>query len=60
MNKKSKALAQRDREKYQKFSESRRARLYQKAYNRKLNINGSITTDPFNMLTERRRFYQEL
>jgi len=25
-----------------------------------LNINGSITTDPFNILNEQRRFYQEL
>ena len=27
---------------------------------RKLNINDSITTDPFNILYEQRRFYQEL
>ena len=27
---------------------------------RKLNIKGSITTDPFIMLSEQRRFYQEL
>ena len=27
---------------------------------RKLNINGSITTDPFNILNEQRSFYQEL
>ena len=26
----------------------------------KLNINGTITTDPFNILNEQRRFYQEL
>lgn len=26
----------------------------------KLNINGSVTTDPFNILSEQRRFYQEL
>jgi len=27
---------------------------------RKLNINSSITTDPFNILNKQRRFYQEL
>ena len=26
----------------------------------KLNINSSVTTDPFNVLSEQRRFYQEL
>ena len=27
---------------------------------RKLNVNGSITRDPFNILSEQQRFYQEL
>ena len=27
---------------------------------RKLNVNGSITTDPLNILSEQQRFYQEL
>ena len=27
---------------------------------RKLNINGSTTTDPFKILSQQRRFYQEL
>ena len=31
-----------------------------KKHMRKLNINGSITTDPFNTLNEQRSFYQEL
>ena len=31
-----------------------------KKHMRKLNINGSITTDPFNILSEQQRFYQEL
>ena len=31
-----------------------------KKHMRKLNINGSITTGPFNILSEQRRFYQEL
>ena len=31
-----------------------------KKHMRKLNVNGSVTTDPFNILSEQRRFYQEL
>ena len=31
-----------------------------KKHMRKLNINGSITKDPFNVLKEQRSFYQEL
>ena len=31
-----------------------------KKYMRKLNVNGSITTDPLNILSEQQRFYQEL
>jgi len=31
-----------------------------KKHMRKLNINGTITTDPFNIFNDQRRFYQEL
>ena len=31
-----------------------------KKHMKKININGSVTTDPFNILSEQRRFYQEL
>ena len=41
------------------FFESRKEKSYQK-HIRKLNINGSITTDPFNILYKQRSFYQEL
>ena len=47
-------------EKSTKYFLNLEKRNHIKKHMRKLNINGSITTDPFNILNEQRRFYQEL
>ena len=49
--------------KYEIFSKSlnnQEKRNHVKKHVRKLKINGSITTDPFEILSEEKRFYQEL
>ena len=47
-------------EKSTKYFLNLEKRNHIKKHMRKLNINGSITTGPFNILSEQRRFYQEL
>jgi len=47
-------------EKSTKYFLNLEKRNHVKKHMRKLNINGSITTDPFNILYEQRRFFQEL
>ena len=47
-------------EKSTKYFFNLEKRNHIKKHMRKLNINGSITTDPFKILNEQRRFYQEL
>jgi len=48
------------REKSTKYFLNLEKRNHMKKHMRKLNIDGSITTDPFNILNEQQRFYQEL
>ena len=47
-------------EKSTKYFLNLEKRNHIKKHMRKLNINGSITTDPFNILNEQQSFYQEL
>ena len=47
-------------EKSTKYFLNLEKRNHIKRHMRKLNINGSTTTDPFKILSEQRRFYQEL
>ena len=47
-------------EKSTKYFLNLERRNHIKKHMRKLNINGSITTDPFNILNEQQSFYQEL
>ena len=42
------------------FLNDQEKRNHVKKHVRKLKINGSITTDPFKILSEEKRFYQEL
>ena len=47
-------------EKSTKYFLNLEKRNHIKKHMRKLNVNGSITTDPLNILSEQQRFYQEL
>ena len=47
-------------EKSTKYFLNLEKRNHIKKHMRKININGSVTKDPFNILLEQRRFYQEL